>query len=163
VDKTPLAIGLVFVAAIGSGIVAGIFFAFSSFVMAGLGRIPPAQGVAAMNSINVTVINPSFMSAFLGTGLLCLVVGVRALFLWNQGGAKLVLVASLVYLVGSFGVTLVFNVPLNNKLASIADPVQAVAFWPNYLAAWNTWNHVRTAAAALSAVLFSAVLLSRNS
>lgn len=74
-DKTPLAIGLVFVTAIGSGIVAGIFFAFSSFVMAGLGRIPPVQGIAAMNSINVTVINPSFMSAFLGTGILCLVVG----------------------------------------------------------------------------------------
>jgi hypothetical protein len=62
VDKTPLAIGLVFVAAVGSGIVAGIFFAFSSFVMAALERIPPVQGIAAMNSINVTVINPSFMS-----------------------------------------------------------------------------------------------------
>jgi uncharacterized membrane protein len=149
-----------FIAAIGSGIVAGIFFAFSSFVMAGLGRIPPVQGIAAMNSINVTVINPSFMSAFLGTGILCLVVGVRSLFLWNQG-AKLVIVASLLYLVGSFGVTLVFNVPLNNKLASIADPAQAVAFWPNYLAAWYIWNYVRTAAAALSAVLFTAVLCRR--
>jgi uncharacterized membrane protein len=109
----------------------GIFFAFSSFVMAALGRIPPVQGIAAMNSINLTVINPSFMSAFVGTGLLCLVVGVRSLFLWNQGAAKLVMVASLMYLVGSFGVTLVFNVPLNNQLASIADPAQAVAFWPN--------------------------------
>jgi uncharacterized membrane protein len=65
------------------------------------------------------------------------------------------------YLVGSFGVTLVFNVPVNNKLASIADPAQAVAFWPNYLAAWNLWNRVRTAAAALSAALFTAVLCRR--
>src|SRR5262250_333720 len=83
-DKTRLAIGLVFLAAIGSGIVAGVFFAFSSFVMAALGRISPAQAVAAMNSINVTVINPSFMTAFVGTGVLCLVVGIRSPFLWNH-------------------------------------------------------------------------------
>jgi uncharacterized membrane protein len=157
-DKTRLAIALVFFAAIGSGIVAGTFFAFSSFVMAALGRIPPVQGVAAMKSINVSVINPTFMSAFVGTGLLCLVLGAASLFRWNQGGAKLVLVASLVYLVGSFGITMIFNVPLNNKLASIADTAQAVAFWPNYLAAWTIWNHVRTVAAALSAVLFTGVL-----
>jgi uncharacterized membrane protein len=51
-------ITLVFIAAIGSGIVGGIFYAFSSFVMPALGRLPPEQGVAAMNSISVTVINP---------------------------------------------------------------------------------------------------------
>jgi uncharacterized membrane protein len=49
---------------------------------------------------------------------------------------------------GTFGVTLIFNVPLNQRLAS-TDPVQAIAFWPNYLAAWCIWNHIRTAAAAL--------------
>ncbi|HTF63939.1 MAG TPA: hypothetical protein VK638_14740, partial [Edaphobacter sp.] len=92
-DGTPIAIGIVFVAAICSGIVAGIFFAFSSFVMAALARIPPAQGAAAMNSINVTVINPGFMSVFMGTALLSLLIGVRALFTWNQGGAKLIFTA----------------------------------------------------------------------
>jgi uncharacterized membrane protein len=154
-DRTLLATGIVFVAAIGSGIVAGIFFAFSSFVMAALARIPPAQGAAAMNSINVTVINPGFMSVFMGTALLCLIIGVRALFTWNQGGAKLIFAASLVYLMGTFGVTLIFNVPLNHRLASMTDPAQAIAFWPNYLAAWSIWNHIRTAAAVLSAVLFT--------
>jgi uncharacterized membrane protein len=154
-DRTLLATGIVFVAAIGSGIVAGIFFAFSSFVMAALARIPPAQGAAAMNSINVTVINPGFMSVFMGTALLCLLIGVRALFTWNQGGAKLLFAASLVYLMGAFGVTIIFNVPLNKRLASTTDPAQAIAFWPNYLAAWSIWNHIRTAAAALSAMLFT--------
>ena len=85
-DETRLAIGLVFIVAIGSGIVAGVFFAFSSFVMAALGRISPTQAVAAMNSINVTVINPGFMTAFVGTGVLCLVVGVRSSFSWNHCG-----------------------------------------------------------------------------
>src|SRR5215471_6429902 len=127
-DHTRLAIGLVFVAVIGSGIVAGVFFAFSSFVMAALRRISPARAVAAMESINVTVINPGF--AFLGTGILCLVVGVRSLFSWNHAGAGLALLASLAYLAGCLGTTMVLNVPLNNQLASIADPAAAIAFWP---------------------------------
>jgi uncharacterized membrane protein len=157
-DKARLSMSLVFAAALGSGIVAGIFLAFSSFVMAALGRIPAPQGIAAMNSINVTVINPIFMSVFGGTGLLCLLLGVWSLFGWNQGGAKLVLVASLVYLVGCFGTTVVFNVPLNNKLASVTDAAGAITFWPQYLKAWTRWNHVRTIAAALSAALFTAML-----
>lgn len=33
-------------AAIGAGLTAGIFYAFSTFVMAALGRIPPEQGIA---------------------------------------------------------------------------------------------------------------------
>jgi len=157
-DKTRLAIGLVFIAAIGSGIVAGIFFAFSSFVMTALGKISPAQAVAAMNSINVTVINPGFMTAFMGTGVLCLVIGVESPFLWNHTGAGLAFLASLVYLLGCFGATMVLNVPLNNQLASIADPAAAIAFWPEYLKTWTMWNHLRTIAAALSAVLFTVAL-----
>ena len=157
-NKTPLEMGLVFAAAIGSGLVGGTFYAFSSFVMAALGRIPPAQGVAAMKGINVTVINPSFMTVFMGTGGLCLLVGVESLFTWNQAGAKLALVASLVYLVGCFGTTVVSNVPLNNQLASMADPAAAIAFWPHYLEAWTIWNHVRTIAAVSSAVCFTLVL-----
>jgi uncharacterized membrane protein len=78
---------------IGSGIVAGVFFAFSSFVMVALGRISPVQGIAAMNSINVTVINPGFMAAFIGTGVLCLFIGVGALFIWKQAGTGLALMA----------------------------------------------------------------------
>lgn len=160
-EKTLLSTGVVFIAAIGSGIICGIFFAFSSFVMTALERIPPPQGVAAMNSINVTVINPGFMTVFAGTALLSLLIGIRSLFMWNQGGAKLALVASIVYLMGTFGVTVVFNVPLNNKLALTGDPARAIAFWPNYLAAWRLWNQVRTAAAAFSAVFFTLELCRR--
>lgn len=50
---------------------AGVFFAFSTFVMKALGARPLAQGIAAMQSINVAVINRWFMAAFFGTALLC--------------------------------------------------------------------------------------------
>src|SRR5262249_10185920 len=121
-DKTRLAIALVFIAAIGNGIVSGVFFAFSSFVMAALGRISPAQAIEAMTSINVAVINPGFMTTFLGTGILCLVIAVGSAFLWNHTGAGLALLATLVYLLGCFGATMILDVPLNNQPASFADP-----------------------------------------
>ena len=152
---------IIFLAAIGSGIVGGIFYAFSSFVMPALARIPAAQGAAAMNSISVAVINPSFMAAFLGTAFLCLIVGIGSLFFWNQPGARFALAASVVYLVGCIGVTFAFNVPLNDKLAALADTAEAAVFWPHYLAGWNPWNHVRSVAGVLSAALFTVSLWQR--
>jgi uncharacterized membrane protein len=149
---------LTFTDAIGSGVVGGIFYAFSSFVMAALGRLPAAQGAAAMKAINVTVINPSFMIAFLGTGLVCLVLAGGALFWWDHVAGKLILAASLIYLVGCFGVTMICNVPLNDQLAAVA-PVQEAGLWARYLDRWTFWNHVRTVAPIVAAVLFTAALV----
>ncbi|WP_342360038.1 DUF1772 domain-containing protein [Terrarubrum flagellatum] len=149
---------LLFAAAIGSGVVGGMFYAFSSFVMAALGRIAPEQGVAAMNAINVTVITPSFMVFFLGTALLCLILGGGAVFGWGGGGAKFILAASVLYFVGCFGATVIFNVPLNDQLAAVT-PADQTAVWVNYLDRWTMWNSVRAAASILSAILFTIALL----
>src|SRR6187549_765282 len=105
---------LIIAAAIGCGLVAGIFFAFSSFVMAALGRLPSDHGIAAMNAINVTVINPGFMLAFFGTGVVCLAALIGALLRWSAGSATLVLIAAVAYVAGCIGVTMLRNVPLNN-------------------------------------------------
>ncbi|ATQ40972.1 DUF1772 domain-containing protein [Caulobacter mirabilis] len=143
-------------AAVGSGVVGGIFYAFSTFVMAGLGRLPAEQGAAAMNHINVTVINPLFMAAFMGTALLCLILAIGSAFWWAEPAAKLVLAASLLYLVGCFGVTMAFNVPLNNELAATGT-----AAWARYQQAWTMWNHVRTVAPILSLILFITALMAK--
>jgi uncharacterized membrane protein len=150
----------VFAAAIGSGLVAGIFFAFSTFVMAALGRLPVEQGVTAMNAINVTVINPMFMTAFMGTGVLCLALAAGSYVWWADLSGKLVLIASVVYLIGCIGVTMVFNVPLNDALAAVqpASP-EAASLWARYLNEWVFWNHVRTVAPTLSMALFITALL----
>lgn len=151
---------LVFAGAISSALVAGIFYAFSSFVMPGLGRIAGQNGIDAMNSINVTVITPSFMLLFLGTALLCAALGVWSLFSFADPASKLILLASLLYLVGCFGVTMVFNVPLNDRLAAL-KPGDGDAFWQAYLRTWTMWNTVRTIAPTLSAVLFVLALIRR--
>jgi len=104
--------------ALGCGLVAGIFFAFSTFVMKALDRIPPEQGIAAMQSINITVINPWFMVAFLGTSAACALVAVCSLLRWSEAGAVYLLSGGLAYLIGTLLVTKVFNVPRNNALAA---------------------------------------------
>jgi uncharacterized membrane protein len=149
---------LTFAAAIGSGVVGGIFYAFSTFVMAALGRLSSEQGAAAMKAINVTVINPVFMLAFMGTAILCLVLAGASLLWWSRPGGMLILAASLLYLLGCFGVTMLFNVPLNNQLAAVA-PAQEAALWSRYLDLWTAWNHLRTLAPILSAILFTVALL----
>lgn len=139
-------------AALGCGLIAGVFFAFSAFVISALARLEPTQGIAAMQSINITVINPLFMTAFLGTAAACIFLAFSSLLRWHQPGAAYLLLGSLLYLVGTFLVTIVFNVPLNDALATVKpDSTDGANLWISYLANWTVWNHVRTAAALVAA------------
>jgi uncharacterized membrane protein len=154
-----LLVTLTLVSALGCGLVAGVFFAFSAFVMNALSRLPPGDGTAAMQSINVAVLNPWFLGAFLGTGAACLVALVWSLLRWQEPGAAYLLVGGALYLVGCLLVTIVFNVPKNEALASVrrGDP-NAESRWTSYVATWTAWNHVRTLAALAGAASFGIAL-----
>ena len=146
--------------ALGSGLIGGIFFAFSTFIMTALKRIPPAHGMAAMQEINVAVFNPWFGGAFFLTPLACLVLAVAALLGWGDLDATYLLAGSTFYLVGSFLVTVAFNVPRNEALAKVnADSREGVATWAHYVPSWTAWNHVRTAAALAAAAAFTFALV----
>jgi uncharacterized membrane protein len=148
--------GLKLVTALGCGLVGGVFFAFSTFVMRALARLQPKEGIAAMQSINITVINPWFMTALFGTAIAGLVLVGSYLFKWQQPGALYVLVGSLLYLVGTVLVTIVFNVPLNEALATVQpDSAEGITLWSRYLNDWTLWNHVRTIAALVAAALLT--------
>ena len=150
---------LTFTALLGCGLVAGIFFAFSNFIMRALGQLPENQGVAAMNAINVTVINPWFFLAFFGTGVVCLVVAFFALAGAAGSHRTYLLAACALYLLGCLLVTMAFNVPLNNRLASAEpDSSGADALWAHYLSRWTLWNTVRTVASLAAAGLFAMAL-----
>ena len=145
---------LTLITALGCGMVGGMLFVFSSSVMKALDRLPPAQGIAAMQSINVVVINPWFMGAFFGTAAVCVLVLVFSLLRWNEAEAVYLLSGGLVYLIGTILVTMAFNVPRNDALASV-DPESAdgAKLWARYVPSWTAWNHLRTATALAAAVL----------
>lgn len=146
---------LTFAAALSSGLMAGFFFSFSILVMQALERLPAAQGIAAMQFINVVVINRWFLSAFLGTAAASAVLFVGAVLLWRVPGAFLVLAASISYFAGTFLVTMAFNVPRNNALAAVVpDSAAGAALWSEYLVSWTKWNHVRTVGAFAAMLLF---------
>ena len=130
-------------ALLGSALIGGTFFAFSSFVMKALARLPSSEGIAAMQSINVVVINPLFLSAFMGTAVLSL--GIVGLTLGSSSfSAMFFLAGAIVYLVGTFLVTMLGNVPLNKQLAAVlATDHSANEVWKNYLDRWIIWNHIR--------------------
>jgi uncharacterized membrane protein len=148
-----------FAAALGVGLVSGLFFAFSAFVMKALGRLPAEQGIAAMQSISVTVLNPLFGTVFFGTAVLCLVLTVVAFLRWNETGVIYLVVGGLLYLVGTFGVTAAINVPMNDALAAVApNSAEGAALWARYLVRWTAWNHVRTITALLALASFIGAL-----
>jgi uncharacterized membrane protein len=152
---------LALLCALSSGLIAGVFFAFSAFVMRALARLPPAQGIAAMQSINIVVLNPVFLGVFLGTAVLSAVAVVAALLRPDAPGCVFVLTGGALYLVGTFGVTIAFNVPWNDRLAPVSteDPAAAET-WRLYSGRWTAWNHVRTVAALAASASFTVALAS---
>ncbi|MEL6223232.1 MAG: anthrone oxygenase family protein [Cyanobacteria bacterium J06627_8] len=159
-----LRLPLVLLTAIGCALTAGIFFAFSTFVMQALALQPASPGIAVMQSINITVINPWFMAVFFGPGIAGAILTVFALRHWDQPGMAYWVAGSLLYIIGTLGVTIVGNIPLNDALAIVSpNSVEGTTLWTTYLTDWTLWNHIRTGAAAVSAALFTLSLCTQSS
>jgi uncharacterized membrane protein len=153
---------LLWFSAIGCGLLAGVYFAFSAFVMTALGRIDQAAGISAMNAINTVIVQSLFMPFFLGTTLTSLALVVMQLFRWSEAGSAAAIAGGLIYVIGMFAVTMFFNVPLNDALAAIVPASSdAKPLWERYLSDWTWWNHVRTITSTLASALFVAALMAR--
>jgi uncharacterized membrane protein len=150
-----LTTGLLWLSAIGCALIAGVYFAFSTFIMTSFARIEPAAGIAAMNAINIDIVKSVFMLVFFGTTLAAAILAGLALFRWGSPGSMAVLAGGVVYVIGMLGTTLIFNVPLNDALAAV-DPSsgEGVAVWARYIQNWTFWNHVRLIASIVASVLF---------
>ncbi len=159
-DSGDILFGLTFAGALGAGLVAGVFYAFSSFVMPGLKRLPTAEAVAAMQSINVTAVRPAFMAGFLGTTVLAAVLGVWGSVTLDGAHGRWLLTGGLLYVGGCFILTAAYHVPRNNGLAGV-EPSRADSpdRWAKYHAEWVRWNHVRGLASLTASGAFIAALL----
>lgn len=132
-------------AAVGSGVVGGVFFAFSSFVMPALDHLPPAQSIRAMQAINRAAPTAAFMTALFGTALACVVLGGSAVIRWGEPGTAHQLVGAALSSVAVI-LTIAVHVPRNDALALVdPDTADAARTWATYARAWTAWNHLRAA------------------
>jgi len=152
---------LLLLVCLGAGLIGGVFFAFSTFVMKALAQLPASQGIAVMQRINTVVLNPVFLGIFVGTAVLSVLCVSASFFPWGTTRSLLLLVTGLSYVIGSFGVTVAFNVPRNERLAKLAsESTETLAYWPVYVGEWLFWNHVRTPASLASTASAAGALVS---
>ena len=108
-----------------------------------------------MQTINVTVLNRGFLGAFMGTALLCLIIAVIAIAEWEMARSPYLLGGAVAYIGGTWFVTVLGNVPLNDKLAAAdRENPKSVDVWSNYLDRWTKLNSQRAGAAVCAATLF---------
>ena len=149
---------LTVIAALGCGLIAGVFYAFSVMVMSSLAQLPAQHGVAAMQAINVAALRPVFLWVFTGTAAVCAAVVVGSLVDWDEASPYLV-VGGLLYLVGSFGLTVGYHVPRNEALDRVEpSSTDAPRHWSRYVREWTMGNHVRGAASLAAAALLTIAL-----
>ena len=143
-------------ATVFTSLMAGIFFAFTVSVMPGLGRLSDAGFLNAMQSINREIQNPVFFLVFFGV-LLLLPFSVYLHYHADRSVFLLLIAATGVYFLGTFGVTVLGNVPLNNQLDSFdlarATPDAMQSFRAHFEGKWNMLNNVRTVSNLLSAIM----------
>lgn len=154
-----LALVVTVLAIVGAGLNGGIYFTFSTFTMAALRRLPAGQAAAAMQAVNVEAVRPAFMGVFFGTAVLGLAL--YGLALADFEGARSVLMISGASLyIASIVITVLFNVPLNDRLAA-EDPTTpaGASTWDEYQRRWTRGNHLRVAVCVASMVVLVASLL----
>lgn len=138
-----------------AALIAGLFFAFSVAVNGALHRLKDSEYVAAMQSINLVILNPVFLLTFFVPVLLLPLAAYLHSAIFPR--FALLLAASLLYIVGTIGVTMAGNVPLNERLARFdlgaADGAEIARARAEYERPWNRLNGVRTAASIAATFL----------
>ena len=148
---------LIIAAALGSGLVAGTFFAFSTFVMKALGETSGTGGIEAMQRINKVILRSAFMPVFTGTAILSVALAAWGFVALDLARAVVLSAGAVLYVVCTFILTIRFNVPLNAALDR-TQPEEAEKIWREYLVDWTRWNTIRTVCAAMAMVCFAMAL-----
>lgn len=150
---------MILISLLGAGLMAGTFYAFSTFIIKAIARTPTAEAINTMQSINIVVINRWFLIVFIGTALLSLLLIINQL-IYRQTAYYWIISASLLYISGTFLVTVVGNVPLNDELGNIsANDGRAAKLWQRYIKQWSRWNHLRTLCSIIATLLFAIGLM----
>ncbi|SHE39757.1 Uncharacterized membrane protein [Seinonella peptonophila] len=139
-----------------TGLVSGLFYGFAVSVNPGFYQLSDIEYIHAMQAINTAILNPIFFISFIGAVVFLPV----AAFMYKKQSKhtfKWLITASILYIVGVFGVTTALNVPLNDQLAGFSIKSSSIhqigAMRTSYADAWNRWHLVRTVLSIISFVL----------
>ena len=130
-------------ATVTTGVVAGLFYAFSICVMPGLRGTDDRTFVDVMQRVNVAILNGWFALCF-GGALVC--TGAAVVQSLSRRGEVWPVAAALTLYVVVLAITFAVNVPLNNRLqaagapAGLSDPAAVRAAFEDL---WVRWNVVR--------------------
>ena len=150
---TNILVILTICAALGSGIMGGLLFAFSNFVMTALAHQSPAGGIRTMQAINIYILSSLFFVVFFGTAVASFLAAAMAVFQASRTARTWLIAGAALYLIGTIGVTIACNIPLNNRLAALnPDAAPSVDYWQRYLSAWIKWNHIRAIASVMASL-----------
>jgi len=145
---------ILFIAILLSGLVAGLLYAYSCSVNPGLKALSDREYLDAMQSINEAIQNPIFFLSFVGLLAVYPLSVYRVYTSPLNSSAYLMIIATLIYFFGVFGLTMWRNVPLNELLAkfdiSQASSGQITAMRQRFEGPWNNYHGVRTFASILS-------------
>lgn len=150
------------ITAINTALISGLFYAWYCSVIPGLAKVSDQTYVETMQQINRAILNPLFFFSFMGT------VFLLPLSTWLQYASSgtntrflLLLPASIIYLTGTFGVTMFGNVPLNDALDRV-DLSSATAARAQFETMWNKLNTIRTVASFVALALTIVALSMTN-
>ena len=141
-------------AAVLSGLLAGLYYAYACSVMPGLRRVDDHAFVAAMQRINEAILNPVFFASFAGAPAMTAAAAVVLRRRGDRRPARWALGALGAHAV-AFLVTSGVNVPLNDALARDGDRAA-------FETAWTVANDVRALAATGALACLAVALASRR-
>ncbi len=142
---------LAWILSVSGGLMAGVYFAFSGFILRAFGSMGPERAVDAMNAINMHILSSVFMPLFFGSTLVALLLVVAGVWSWGDSASTFAIVGGLTYLLGMFGVTALFNVPLNEALSRVSgNSEDAQGAWAAYSERWARWNSLRGVACVVT-------------
>ena len=160
-NKSKMNTIILIIATLSSGLLAGLFYAWSISVTPGLAKVGDANYLQAFQSMNRAILNPAFFILFMGLAVLLPLL----CFLYYRSPVNTqfwyILSASVLYLVGVLAVTIFGNVPMNNTLEVLRiesmNAEQMASFRLGFENKWNKLNMIRTICSSL--VLISLIII----
>ncbi|MEL6870261.1 MAG: anthrone oxygenase family protein [Pseudomonadota bacterium] len=146
--------------ALWSAVIGGVFSAFSEFIMSGLLRTSPACGIASMQHINRTVLKTQFVVGIFSIAIFSILFAVYSVAVFEGRALATIILAALVYLPSVFFMTMLGNVPMNDKLESLDHTSrEAEVYWAQYGRDWTRLNHIRSIGSVLTSALYIAAAI----